>query len=72
MADLQEVAALLHVHEKASAHGDLLRNIANEAMAKLRIINDEHGKPQESEPVFEADPQAGAPSHEQEGDDDDQ
>jgi hypothetical protein len=47
MADLDEVANLLHVHEKASAHGDLLRNIANTAMAKLKQINEEHGKPQE-------------------------
>ena len=70
MADLQEVAALLHVHEKASAHGDLLRNIANEAMAKLRVINHEHGKPLELESVFEADPQVGTPTHEQDGDDD--
>ncbi len=70
MADLDEVANLLHVHEKASAHGDLLRNIANTAMAKLRLINEEHGRPQESEPMFEADPQAGTPSHEQDRDDD--
>jgi hypothetical protein len=47
MADLDEVANLLHVHEKASAHGDLLRNIANTAMAKLKQINEEHGRPQE-------------------------
>ena len=45
MADLDEVANLLHVHEKASAHGDLLKNIANTAMAKLRLINEEHGRP---------------------------
>ena len=71
MADLDEVANLLHVHEKASAHGDLLRNIANTAMAKLRLINEEHGRPQEPEPVFEADPQAGTPSetHDEEHDD---
>ncbi len=48
MADLDEVANLLHVHEKASAHGDLLRNIANTAMAKLRLINEEHDKPKET------------------------
>ncbi len=44
MADLDEVANLLHVHEKASAHGDLLSNIAKTAMARLRVINEEHGK----------------------------
>ena len=42
MADLDEVAALLHVHEKASAHGDMLKNIANMALLKLKLINDEH------------------------------
>ncbi len=72
MADLQEVAALLHVHEKASAHGDLLRNIANEAMAKLRLINEEHSKP--TAPVqsdAEDNLLAGhEPTSEQEGEDD--
>ncbi len=67
MADLQEVAALLHVHEKASAHGDLLRNIANEAMAKLRVINDEHGKPKELEVEYEP---AIEETHEKDADDD--
>lgn len=42
MADMDEVAALLHVHEKASAHGDMLKHIANTALAKLRQINEEH------------------------------
>ncbi len=74
MADLEEVANLLHVHEKASAHGDLLKNIANTAMAKLRLINEEHGKP--TAPVqsdVEDNLLAGhEPVSEQEGEDDDQ
>lgn len=60
MADLDEVAALLHVYEKASAHGDLLKNIANSAMGKLRAIDAEHVKPAEAvaepEPAPEPDP----------------
>lgn len=42
MADFDEVAALLHIHEKASAHGELLRGIADTAMQRLRQINEEH------------------------------
>lgn len=49
MADLEEVANLLHIHEKASAHGDLLKNIADTAMAKLKQINEEHLKPPTAE-----------------------
>lgn len=49
MADFSEVAALLHIHEKAAAHGDLLKNIADSAMAKLKQINEEHGKPEPAE-----------------------
>ncbi len=73
MADLDEVANLLHVHEKASAHGDLLRNIANTAMAKLKLINEEHGRPKvegEDRAIDYDDPVPATETHEQEDDDD--
>jgi hypothetical protein len=37
----EEIAALLHIHEKASAHGDMLKNIADGALKRLKTINDE-------------------------------
>lgn len=42
MADLDEVSALLHIHEKAVAHGGALSNIAGAALTRLRQINAEH------------------------------
>jgi len=70
MADLDEVANLLHVHEKASAHGDLLSNIAKTAMARLRVINEEHGKA--PGPVVEADAEHEPTTDEHEDHDDGQ
>jgi len=42
MYDINEVSALLHIHEKANAHGSLLKNIADAAMRELKRINEDH------------------------------
>jgi hypothetical protein len=61
MADMNEVATLLHIHEKAAAHGDLLKNIADHAMGQLRKINAEHIAPVvEEAPVEEEEPEHAA------------
>lgn len=63
MADMNEVSALLHIHEKAAAHGGALNNIAQAALARLRQINEEHiGFGLEAEPTPE-------PTHEEDHDD---
>lgn len=71
MADMDEVAGLLHVHEKAHAHGEALKNIRDAAWAKLKQIDAEHA-PQvepaptpetvEANPVGEIEPEAGEPA----------
>lgn len=63
MDNSEEVAALLHIHEKASAHGEALKNIRDAAMKKLQQINDSHSPPaKESEaPPKESPAHIGAP-----------
>lgn len=50
MADMDEVAGLLHVHEKAREHGDALKNIKDAAWERLVQINAEHGAKPAPEP----------------------
>ena len=40
--DINEISALLHIHEKASAHADALKHIKDAAWAQLKKINEEH------------------------------
>jgi hypothetical protein len=42
MHDVNEIAALLHIHEKASAHAGALEHIKNAAWAKLQDLNLAH------------------------------
>ena len=42
MHTIEEIAALLHIQEKAHANGDL-GNIASSALNRLRMINEEMG-----------------------------
>jgi len=64
--DINEISALLHIHEKASAHGDALKNIKDAAWKTLLSANEEHApqvketgaiiseeEPVEEEPVAE-------------------
>lgn len=44
MADMDEIATLLHIYEKAVAHGDALPNIKQQVWAKLKAIDAEHGQ----------------------------
>lgn len=50
MQGMEEIAALLHIHEKAAAHGGNLNNIAGAALAELRQINADMGKASEPPP----------------------
>jgi hypothetical protein len=51
--DINEISALLHIHEKASAHGEALKHIKDAAWDQLKKANEEHG-PKEEEPAEEA------------------
>ena len=51
MHDTDQIAALMHIHEKASAHGTALEHIKNMAWAKLKKINDEHAPKDELPPA---------------------
>ena len=62
--DLNEVAALLQIHEKAMGH-PRLKPLADAAMKALEDMAEETARPPaepEPEPEFEADPQAGTPA----------
>jgi len=69
MADMEEVAGLLHVFEKAHLHGDALRHIRDAAWKKLQAINEDHApkKPKPEEPVEEEVPQEEVPPSDGEG-----
>ncbi len=63
MHTIEEIAALLHIQEKAHANGDL-GNIAASALARLRKINEEMGvngfsAPGPAEARAEPEPQPG-------------
>lgn len=73
MHTVEEIAALLHIHEKAHANGGL-PNIAASALDRLRAINNEMGPngfsqvgpPQtEPEPEPEAEPTEEEPAEEE-------
>jgi hypothetical protein len=42
MDTLAEISALLHIHEKAHAHGTALTNIRDAAWRRLQQLNAEH------------------------------
>ncbi len=50
--DLNEISALLHIHEKAGGHPKL-KPIADAAMKHLETMAEETSKPVESEPSKE-------------------
>lgn len=41
MHTVEEIAALLHIHKEAAAHGGSMNNIAGAALARLRQINED-------------------------------
>lgn len=43
MADMDEIATLFHIHSQALGHGDLFKNIRDEALEKLKAIDAAHG-----------------------------
>lgn len=53
--DKDEISALLHIHEKASAHGTSLTHIRDAAWQALQKINADHA-PKPEEPEVEAEP----------------
>jgi len=40
MEDMEQIAALLHIHEKAHHHGSALTNIRDEAFRQLKALDD--------------------------------
>ena len=42
MADLSEVAALLHVHKALQEHGDMFPNLKSHVLNSLRSIEADH------------------------------
>lgn len=53
--DPMEISNLLHIHEKASAHGAALEHIRNAAWAALKKLNEDHA-PKKDEPEAAAEP----------------
>lgn len=56
--DISEVAALLHVHEKAIAHGSAMSNIAAAAYDRLTQINGKWGEQLAKEKAARAEEEA--------------
>jgi hypothetical protein len=53
MFDVNEVAALFHIHKAASEHGSALTNIRDVAWQALQRINEEHIHPATATPAPE-------------------
>lgn len=51
--DLQEIAALLHVHETLQKHGDMFPNLKKHALDMLRSIEADHAPQKAEEPEAE-------------------
>lgn len=60
MHDVEEIAALLHIHEKAMGHGLALSNIRDMAWNRLQKLNADHAKPPT---VVAPPPKAPEPDH---------
>ena len=57
MADINELAALLHVHKGLLEHGDAFPNLRSHVMDALRKIEAEHAPQKQAVvPVEEAEP----------------
>jgi hypothetical protein len=52
MHGLEEVAALLHIHKEALAHGGALSNIRDGALKRLQTINAEMATPTPTPSTF--------------------
>lgn len=56
--DINEIAALFHIHETAMKHGEAFKNIRDHAWAQLKEIDQMHApKEPEAEPELKPEPE---------------